>query len=146
MRDTREVMSEEPVGPTMVELTHQAYAALNSRDLDAITRFLEPSSVCDVSCWELGIYTGPEAICRFADEWIGDLYEYGVQVNEMQDLGNGVMFVAQVAHRAHTRHGYVELPSAAVLIWRDGKLRRVSVYPDGEQARAAASRVTDTSG
>jgi hypothetical protein len=139
-------MSEEAATPDVVELTHHLYACLNSRDLDAIMGLISPACVWDASRWDLGTHAGAQAIRRFAEEWIGGLAEYGVRVEEMQDLGNGVMYVIQLAHRASTVHGFVELRSAPVLVWVDGLLAEATLYSDPDEARGAAERLAEERG
>ena len=139
-------MPEESTTPDPVALTHRVYASLNRRDLDAVMGLLGPASVWDASRWELGTHTGPEAIRRFAEDWFGSLDEYGVQVEKIQDLGNGVVHVVQVAHRAATRRGYFELRSAPVFVWVDGMLARVTLYTDIDEGRAAAERLAEERG
>src|ERR1700731_4587471 len=130
-------MSERPTTPAPAELTRGVYADANSRDLDAIVRFMGPASVCDASQWDLGIHTGPEAIRRFLEDWFGGLAEYGVRVKELQDFGNGIVFVVHVAHRAATDRGYLELEAANVYEWVDGRLGQVTLYCDSDEGRAA---------
>jgi ketosteroid isomerase-like protein len=136
-------MPQESTTPDPVALTHRVYASLNSRDLDAIMGLISPACVWDASRWDLGTHTGPHEIRRFAEEWLGGLDEYGVQVEEMRDLGNGVIYVLQLAHRAATAHGYLELRSAPVLIWVDGLLAQATFYSDPDEARAAAERLAE---
>jgi hypothetical protein len=66
-----------------------------------------------------------------------------VQVQEIEDLGNGVVYVAQLAHRASTRHGYAELQSAPVFVWDASMLARVTAYIDSDEARATAERLAE---
>jgi hypothetical protein len=134
-------MTEEPTTPDPVELTHRAYGFLNRRDLDALVDLLSPTCVYDLSRWELGVYAGAETIRAFADEWLGTLHEYGVAVDEMEHLGDGVVYVAQVGDRARTPHDFIELPSSVVAIWEGGLLVHLTVYADPDEARAAAERL-----
>ncbi|HWX96617.1 MAG TPA: nuclear transport factor 2 family protein [Solirubrobacteraceae bacterium] len=134
-------MSEESTTPGPVELTRSVYAHLNSRDLDAIVGMMGPASVWDGSQWDLGIHTGPHAIRRFFESWFGGLAEYGVRVREMQDLGNGVVFVVHVAHRAATDGGYLELEAAPVYQWVEGTLARMTLYSGNDEGRAAAEQL-----
>jgi ketosteroid isomerase-like protein len=139
-------MPEEAPTPQPVELTHRLYAALNGRDLDAIMGLLTPDSVWDGSRWDLGTHTGPAAIRRFAEDWFESLDEYGVQVEEMQDLGNGVVYVTQLGHRAATARGYLELRSALVFEWVDGMVAQATLYSENDEARAAAERLAEELG
>ena len=139
-------MTEEPRTLDPVELTRSVYAHLNSRDLDAVVGLMGPDSVWDASEWDLGVHTGAEAIGLFFEGWFGDLAEYGVRVQEIQGLGNGVVYVVHVAHRAATDRGYLELEAAPVYEWADGTLVRMTLYSDVDAARAAAERLAETRG
>ena len=107
---------------------------------------LSPTCVCDMSRWGLDVYTGAEAIREFSDDWLGSLYVFAVQVDAIEDLGNGVVYVEQVAHRERTPGGFIELPSALVVVWVGGLLARVTLYPDPDEARAAAERLAQERG
>jgi hypothetical protein len=142
------VTPEEPTTPDLVELTRSVYAHLNSRDLDAIVGLMGPTSVWDASRWDLGIHTGPDAIRRFFEDWFGGLAEYGVRIEEIQDLGNGVVYVVQMAHRAATERAYLELGAACVYQWMEHThtLARMTLYSDDDEARAAAQRLAEEPG
>lgn len=129
-----------------VELTHRAYAALNRRDMDGFMSLIGPSCVYDLSRFDLGTHTGPEAIRRFYEEWIGPLYEYGVEVADIKDLGNGVIYAFQVGHRGSTPHLSLELEGGVVGVWEHGKLARMTVYPAGDEALAVAERLAEELG
>jgi hypothetical protein len=139
-------MHEEFATPDVVDLTHRAFAHLNSRDLDAVMGLLSPACVCDMSRWELGVYSGVEAIREFADNWFGTLYEFALVADQIEDFGNGVVYVEQVGHRERAPGGFIELPSAAVALWESGVLMRITVYPDADEARAAAERLAEERG
>jgi ketosteroid isomerase-like protein len=139
-------MPEDSTTPDPVELTHRAYGFLNRRDLDAVVALLSPTCVYDLSRWELGVYAGAEAIRAFADDWLGKLHEYGVAVGEIEHFGDGVVYIAQVGHRARAPGGFIELPSSVVAIWEGGLLAHVTVYADRDEARAAAERLAQERG
>ncbi len=132
-------MPEEARPPTALELTRQVYGALNARDFDAVMAMFGPASVWDVSRRGLGTHAGLAAIRRFLEDWFGSLESYEVQVREMQHLGGGVVLVdvLQVAHSSGSR-GVLHVRSAPVFIWVEGTIARVTIYPDFEEARAAA--------
>ena len=139
-------MPERSTSPDLIELTHRAYACLNGRDLDAFVGLLGGSCVYDLSRFDLGSYTGPEAIRRFYEEWIAPLHEFGVAVDDIRDLGNGVICATQAGHRGHDPHFSLELGGGVVGVWENGKLARMTVYPDIDEARAAAERLAESRG
>ena len=139
-------MPGESTTPDPLELTHRAYAYLNSRDLDAFIGLLSRSCVYDLSRFDLGTYTGPEAIRRFYEEWIAPLYEFGLAVDDIKSLGNGVVYAVQAGHRGHDPHFSLELGGGVVGVWENGELARMTVYPDTDEARAAAERLAAARG
>jgi hypothetical protein len=60
---------------------------------------------------------------------------------EMEDFGNGVVFVVHKGYRGATDHSYFELEAAPVYQWVKHTLARVTAYTDNEAARAAAERL-----
>jgi hypothetical protein len=139
-------MLEEPTTPDPLELTHRAYASLNRRDLDAFVRLLARSCVFDLSRFDLGTYTGPDAIRRFYEEWVAPLYEFGVVLDDIESLGNGVIYAVQVGHRGHSPDFSIELGGGVVGVWEHDKLAQMTVYPDIDEARAAAERLAQERG
>lgn len=135
-------MSEEPEPSDPIERTHAVYAALNSRDFEAVVGMFGPPSVWDVSRWGLGAKAGPEAIRQFLEDWFGSLDEYRVEVQEIHDLGEGVVWavVLQTARRAGSR-GLLQMRSAPVFLWVEGKISQVTLYRDIDEARAEAQRL-----
>src|SRR5262249_19256627 len=69
----RDPMAEESPSPAPIELTHRAFGFLNRRDLDAVMGLVSPTCICDMSRWELDVYTGAEAIRAFINDWLGTL-------------------------------------------------------------------------
>jgi hypothetical protein len=139
-------MPGESATSNPIELTHRAIAFLNSRDLDAVMGLLSSTCVRDMSRSGLDVYMGAEAIRAFSDDWLGALYVFAVEVDEIEDLGNGVVYVEQVAHRERTPGSFIELPSSVVALWDGGLLAQVTMYPDPDEARAAAERLAEERG
>jgi ketosteroid isomerase-like protein len=146
LRDTDRAMSKEWT-PDPVELTRRVYASLNDRDFDSVVCMFAPASVWDVSDWGLGIHTGLPAIGRFLKDWFGSMDEYEVHVEELHDLGNGVVrvVVEQVARPAGSR-GLLRVRSAPVFVWTAGRISQVTLYRDIDKARAAAQRLAEEAG
>jgi ketosteroid isomerase-like protein len=139
-------MSEEST-PEPVELTRRVYAFLNARDFDSVAGMFAVRSVWDLSDWGLGVHTGLPAIGRFLKDWFGSMDEYEVRVEEMYDLGNGVVrvVVEQVARPAGSR-SLLSVRSAPVYVWIAGRISRLTLYRDIDEARAAAERLAREAG
>jgi len=76
-----------------------------------------------------------------------DVIEFTLEADEVRDLGKGVVLsvVRQDARpvgssaRINTREGWVTL-------WVNGMIARVTIYPDIDEARAAAERLAEERG
>ena len=137
----QESATHEPTATGVLELTRRVYAALNERHFDEVTAMFGANAVWDVSRWGLGVHVGSEAIRRFLGDWFESLEEYEVQVHEMLDLGNGVVYaeVLQVARRTGSRD-HLHLRSAPVYKWAGGRIARLTLYPDLSEGREAAEQ------
>ena len=126
-------MAEEPTTPDLLELTRRVYATLNRRDFDTLAGMFGPTSVWDVSRWGLGTHTGLRAIRQFLEDWFDSLDEYEVRVEEMHDLGRGVVLVVvdQRARQGGTR-GVLRVRSAPVFVWAERTIALITVYPNIE--------------
>jgi ketosteroid isomerase-like protein len=119
----------------------------NRRDLNAIMAFFAPDGVWDMSPMGMGIFGGQAAARRFFEDWFVSYEEYDLDAEEILDLGNGVGFrVLMQKGRPVGSSGIVELRYAAVSVWEDGKIARLTNYNDIEEARAAAERLAQERG
>jgi len=137
--DTGLAMSEEPAKLDPLQLTRRTYERLNARDWAGLTETFEPDAVWDVSRWGLGTHRGHAGVRRFLEDWFGGLVEFEVQVEQLHDLGSGVVLaiVLQVAHQAGSS-ATLRIRSAPVFRWSAGRIAAVTVYPDVAEGRAAA--------
>jgi ketosteroid isomerase-like protein len=140
-------MSEQSRTPDLVELTRQHYEAADRRDFDALMSLYGPDPVWDTSPMGLGIYEGPVAIRGFFEDWIDQYEEWRIDPEEIIDLGGGVAFVVvrQNARLAGST-GYVQFHYAAVYVWAEGVLERITNYTDIDKRRAAAERLAEERG
>jgi ketosteroid isomerase-like protein len=89
---------------------------------------------------------GLTAIRGFLEDWLRAFEEFEIELKEVLDLGNGVVFaVVQTdalplggASRTRLREVFVY-----VVVWREGKVSRVTVYPDIDGARTAAKHLAE---
>ncbi len=130
--------------PDPLELTRRTYALLNDHEFDAVVAMFAPAGVWDVSDWGLGTHQGTRSISGFLKGWFGSMDDYRVEVQEMSDLGAGVIsvVVVQMARPAGSR-GTLRVQSAPVFEWRDGLIEQVTLYravADGREAAAALAR------
>jgi len=135
----QESVAHEYTATGVLELTRRVYVAINERRFDAVASMFAEDAVWDVSRWGLGVHAGTAAIRRFMGDWFESLEEYEVQVHEMLDLGNGVVYaeVLQVARRTGSR-AHLHLRSAPVYQWEAGRIVGLTLYPNLREGRAAA--------
>jgi ketosteroid isomerase-like protein len=135
-------MPPEPSSSSAFELARRSFEAADSGDFDWMISFYGPESVFDMSPWGLGTHSGLLAIRTFFEDWIGAFDEFEMKVEEIRDLGNGVVFAVAIQDaRPAGGRGNLRLRHAAVSLWLDGVAIRVTNYPDIEEGRAAAERM-----
>jgi ketosteroid isomerase-like protein len=121
--------------------------ASNRRDLDAVVSHHAPDAVWDMSTLGLGAFRGRAAIRDHFEDWFAPYEEFVFKVEQVRDLGNGVVFgVAQ--EQARMRGGSGVIPRHVAFVWefRDGLIIRTAPYTDIDEARAAAERLAEERG
>ena len=148
LRDTHRAMPEESTTPDLVELTRRMFDAANRRDLDVTQSFYASDAV-----WEsvgLGAtFGGVTAIRGFFEDWLGAYEEYGMEPEEILDLGNGVVFVViQLTVRPVGSAGSALVRRRPlVFVWVEGMVARITAYADSvDEGRAAAERLAESRG
>ena len=135
-------MAEESTTPDLVELTRRAFEAGSNRDLDAVMSFYGPDSVWDMSQMGLGTYHGLDEVRGFFADWLGSYEEFEMDLEELLDFGNGVVFyLVRQSARLVGSTGRVDLHYAGLTVWVDGIAVRVTNYADPDEGRAAAERL-----
>jgi ketosteroid isomerase-like protein len=136
-------MSEESTTPDLVELTQRMFEAANRRDFDAALEFYAPQAY-----WR-GTVDDAEGVPAIRDLWVGyysAFEELRVILDDVADLGNGVIFVAS----RHTGRlvGGASLVEGRAFVYEftDGRVVRASDYVDIDEARAAAERLAEERG
>ena len=130
-------MSEESTTPDLVELMGRTFEAANRRDLDAVASSFAEDAVFDGRAAG-ALFEGRAAIRRFLEDWFGAYEELEVGLEEVRDLGNGVVFavVTQNARPAGSA-GHLRQREGWVFVWVRGLIARLTTY-DIDEARAAA--------
>ena len=141
-------MTEKPAMPDLPVLVQWLSAVGKTRDIEADIEarmsLYAPDSVWDMSEGGLGVIEGREKMRAFFEEWLGTYEEYEQEVEEIQDLGNGVTFAVLLQRaRPAGSSGWVEFRDARVLLWADGLVERVNLFLDIDEARAAAERLAE---
>jgi ketosteroid isomerase-like protein len=136
-------MAEEPAMPDLRVLA-QWLTVVRDRDVEPRMSLFAPDAVWDMSQGGVGVVEGREEIRAFFEEWLGAYEEYEQEVEEIQDLGNGVAFAVLLQRgRPPGSSGWVEFRDARVLLWAGGLVERVNLFLDIDEARAAAERLAE---
>jgi uncharacterized protein (TIGR02246 family) len=138
-------MSEESTTPDLVELMGRAFEAANRRDLDAVASSFAEDATFDGRA--LGDhFQGRAAIRSFIEEWLGTYEELEYGLEEVRDLGNGVVFAVVVQNgRPAGSTGRLRQREGWVFVWVGGLIARLTIS-EVDEARAAAERLAQEQG
>jgi uncharacterized protein (TIGR02246 family) len=137
------VMSEESTAPDLVELVGRAFEAANRRDLDAVASSFAEDAAFDGRVHAL---EGRAAIRSFLEEWFDAYEELEFGLEEVRDLGNGVMFAVVVQNgRPAGSAGHLRQREGWVFVWVRGLIARLTTY-EVDEAHAAAERLSQVRG
>ena len=126
----------------LVELTRRAYGFAKVRDWDGVVSFYGPATDWDMTPAGLGKYDGPTVLRQFFVEWTGSYKEWDLELEEVHDLGGGMILAVVLSRgRSGRRTGWVELRFATIISWVGGLMARITSYTDIDEARAAAARI-----
>jgi ketosteroid isomerase-like protein len=140
-------MSEESTTPDLVELTRRALEAANRHDLDTLMDSYAPGAVWDLSDAGIGTFEGVAAIRSFVEDWWGTWGDHVMEVEEIVDLGHGVVFSSiREDGRLAGSDSHVEQRRGWIFLWVRCMIERQAVYLDIDAARAVAERLTGERG
>ena len=138
-------VAEESTTPDLVELVHRSLDAASAGDIDGAMSFYAPNAVTDIV--GIGVFEGQAAIRAFFEDWQATFEDFEVKLEEIRDLGNGVVFgVVTQRGRLPDSPSRVQLRYGFVQTWADGLIERTKRYDDIDQARAAAERLAQERG
>jgi uncharacterized protein (TIGR02246 family) len=133
-------VSEESATPDLVGRVRGQAEAANRGDIDAVMSSFAVDAVFEGRA--LGdIFEGRAAIRAFVESWFGMYAELEYKLEEVRDLGNGVVFalVLQEARPAGSA-GHVRQREGWVYVWVGDLIARLTIS-DIDEARAAADRI-----
>ncbi|HXW59764.1 MAG TPA: nuclear transport factor 2 family protein [Solirubrobacteraceae bacterium] len=140
-------MPEESTTRDLVRLARQGYEAMSRGDLDGVMSLFAADAVYDASDQGIGTFEGAEAIRGIIEDWRRSWEDYRYEEEELLDLGHGVVLsVVREGGRLVGGSGRVEQRVAHLTIWPNGKIEWYKVYPDLDEARAAAERLAEGRG
>ena len=135
----------ESTTPDLVELVRGQCEAANRRDVGAVMSSFAVDAVFEGRA--LGdIFEGQAAIRAFVEGWFGMYQELEYKLEEVHDVGNGVVFavVFQEARPVGIA-GHVRQREGWVYVWVGGLIARLTIS-DIDEARAAAERLAQERG
>jgi uncharacterized protein (TIGR02246 family) len=133
-------MSEESTTPDLVELMGRAFEAANRRDLDAAASSFAEDATFDGRV-VADHFEGRPAIRSFFEEWFSTYEELELLLEEVRDLGNGVVFAVVVQNgRMAGSAGHLRQREGWVFVWVRGLIARLTTY-EVDEGRAAAGRL-----
>jgi uncharacterized protein (TIGR02246 family) len=135
-------MSEDSTTPDPVERVRRQAEAANRRDLDAATSSFARDAVFDGRV--VGDhFEGRAAIRSFLEDWFGTYEELEFELEEVRDLGKGVVFAVVTQNgRLVGSAGHVRQREGWVYIWVGGLIARLTTY-ELDEALTAAERLVE---
>ena len=136
-------MSQESTTPDLVELVRKQLEALDRRDLDGVMNSVAEDTVLEGRVENV---EGRAAIRRFLDDWFRAWEELDFELEEVSDLGGGVVFAVVIQDgRPVGADGRVRQREGWVYLWVGGSIARLTTS-EVDQARAAAERLAEQRG
>jgi ketosteroid isomerase-like protein len=125
-----------------VEVIREQFAATNRRDFARAMEFYVDDVSMDVrGGLNPGSFEGKEAVGDWFGDWIGTFEPgYLFEIQEVRDLGGGAVYVF-ATHGGRGRGSGVEVKGETAYLYRvrQGKIVRVALFMDAEEAREAAA-------
>jgi hypothetical protein len=142
----RRTVSEESTTPDLVELQKRLTDAVNRRDLDTMMAFNEQDAVYDMSPFGMGVFEGQTAARGFVEDWWGPTRSSSSRRRRLSTSARVGFRVLIQKGRPVGISGEVPLHYAAVGVWEDDKIVRMTNYNDIDEARATAERLAGQRG
>jgi uncharacterized protein (TIGR02246 family) len=138
-------MAEESTTPDLVELVGRAFEAANRRDLDAVASSFAEDATFDGRV-VADSFEGRAAIRRFLENWFGAYEELEFMLEEVRNLGNGVVFAVVVQNgRPAGSAGHLRQREGWVFVCIRGLIARLTTY-EVDEGRAAAEGLAEERG
>ena len=138
-------MPEESTTPDLLELVGRALEAANRRDLDAVAGSFGEDAIFDGR--GLGDrFEGRAAIRSFLETWFGTYEGLEFGLEEVRDLGNGVVFAVVVQNgRPAGSAGHLRQREGWVIVWVRDLIARLTIS-EVDEGRATAERLAGERG
>jgi ketosteroid isomerase-like protein len=138
-------MTEESTTPDPVELVRKQVEALDRGDRDAVMCNVDDDVVFEGRA--LGdVFEGRAAIRDFLEEWFRAYGELSFELEEVSDLGGGVVFAVVIQDgRLVGGDGHIRQREGWVYLCVGAWIARLTIS-DVDEARAAAERLAEERG
>jgi ketosteroid isomerase-like protein len=136
-------MSEESATPDLLELGRRIFDAGRHADVDGLMGFYRSDVVIEVP--DAGLtFEGLTEIRHFFEDFFGLWEDLVSELEVLLDLGNGVT-LSVISNRGRPVGSTAEAHQRApwVATWEGGKVTRVDIYTDVDEARAAGERLAE---
>jgi uncharacterized protein (TIGR02246 family) len=121
----------------------RAFEAANRRDLDAVASSFAEDATFDGRVEDLH---GRAAIRNFLEEWFGTYEKLEFGLEEVRDLGNGVVLAVVVQNgRPADSGGHLRQREGWVFVWVRDLIARLTTF-EVDEARSAAERLAGERG
>ena|SRR5687767_3961486 len=126
-----------------VEKFRRGMDAYNRRDIDAFLETFDPTAEIhplDLAMFgqEATVYRGHEGIRQFIRDVDEVLPQIQIEILEVRDLGERLVAGGRVHGRGRASGVEVESPIGWVIEFREGRVIRMTDYPDPKEALEAA--------
>jgi ketosteroid isomerase-like protein len=138
-------MPEEPTTPDLEEIRCAVEADSYDEFAAFVERYYAADAVLDnMGDAGLGPVEGLAAILAFLKEYWLMWEEHHHYVDDMVDLGHGVVYaIIREDGRMKGSDAVVEARNPWVFTWEGGRIVRTTMFPDIDEARAAAERLAE---
>ena len=124
-----------------VELVRKLVGVYNERSFAENADLIDPEIVWDMSRVELpdgATYTGRFELTGFVQAWEEGFESEHIEVQEILDAGDRV--ITMIHHSGRGKLSQIEIDQHYAMVWklRNGRARRVDLYPTRQDALEAA--------
>jgi ketosteroid isomerase-like protein len=132
-----EILSQ-PMSGKRLEIVSGLYEATTSRHFDTARQYFGEDVVLVVGnevSTEAGTYRGREEVSGWFARWFNAFApDYQLEIEEIRDLGDRVFVVQRHHGRGRTSGVPVEMRNGTLISLRDGKVVRIEIYGDPDEA------------
>lgn len=123
-----------------VETVRRMYAAFHGGDASAALDHFDGDVVLDATRrLDGGVARGRDALASTIVNWVGAFDDWHEHIEEIEEVGGRVLVVLTQHGRGKGSGIEIQTRYATLFEIGDGKIVRMTLYPDVEEARAAAN-------